>query len=86
MPKTLAAEALTTEAQLFFVPYFLPTDQELLARFDRQRRAINQEFAELCPDRALELTVMFPEGVLATAPRPFHISSERGNGIGLWFC
>lgn len=57
--------ALIPEAQVFFVPYLLPTDQDHLARFYKQSKAINSDFEGLYADKGLELLVMFPEGEVA---------------------
>lgn len=57
--------ALIPEAQVFFVPYLLPTDQDHLARFYKQSKAINSDFEGLYADKRLELLVMFPEGEVA---------------------
>ncbi|WP_136660043.1 TRAP transporter substrate-binding protein DctP [Nitratireductor sp. XY-223] len=57
--------ALIPEAQVFFVPYLLPTDQEHLGRFYKQSKAINEDFTALYADKGLELLVMFPEGEVA---------------------
>ena len=57
--------ALIPEAQVFFVPYLLPTDQAHLARFFEQSEAINGMFPELYAEQGLELLVMYPEGEVA---------------------
>ncbi len=57
--------ALIPEAQVFFVPYLLPTDQDHLARFYKQSKAINEDFKDLYAEQGLELLVMFPEGEVA---------------------
>ncbi len=57
--------SLIPEAQVFFVPYLLPTDQEHLARFYRNSEAINGMFKPLYADQGLELLNMFPEGEVA---------------------
>ncbi len=57
--------SLIPEAQVFFVPYLLPTDQEQLARFYRDSKAINEDFQGLYADQGLELLTMFPEGEVA---------------------
>ncbi|MBO6816584.1 MAG: TRAP transporter substrate-binding protein DctP [Rhizobiaceae bacterium] len=57
--------ALIPEAQVFFVPYLLPTDQAHLARFYKESKAINEDFEELYAKQGLELLVMFPEGEVA---------------------
>ena len=57
--------ALIPEAQVFFVPYLLPTDQAHLARFFKESKAINEDFQGLYANQGLELLVMFPEGEVA---------------------
>lgn len=54
--------ALIPEAQVFFVPYLLPEDQEQLFRFFRGSEAINTIFPELYAQQGLELLTMYPEG------------------------
>ncbi|WP_420403458.1 TRAP transporter substrate-binding protein DctP [Nisaea sp.] len=57
--------SLIPEAQVFFVPYLLPTDQEHLARFYKESEAINEDFQKLYAQQGLELLTMFPEGEVA---------------------
>ena len=57
--------ALIPEAQVFFVPYLLPTDQVHLGRFFRESKAINEDFEELYAAQGLELLKMYPEGEVA---------------------
>lgn len=57
--------SLIPEAQVFFVPYLLPTDQEHLGRFYKKSKAINQDFKRLYAEQGLELLNMFPEGEVA---------------------
>jgi tripartite ATP-independent transporter DctP family solute receptor len=57
--------SLIPEAQVFFVPYLLPTDQDQLARFYKNSKAINEMFPSLYAEQGLELLVMFPEGEVA---------------------
>jgi len=54
--------ALIPEAQVFFVPYLLPQDQDTLNAFFRNSKAINEMFPELYAEQGLELLKMFPEG------------------------
>ena len=54
--------ALIPEAQVFFVPYLLPQDEEQLARFFKNSKAINEMFPPLYEKQGLELLTMFPEG------------------------
>ena len=63
--------ALIPEAQVFFVPYLLPQDDEELFEFFRSSKAINEMFPELYAEQGLELLKMFPEGdVCMTTQEP----------------
>ena len=63
--------ALIPEAQVFFVPYLLPADQEQLFSFFRESKAIHELFPPLYADQGLELLTMFPEGeVMMTTTGP----------------
>ncbi|MEH6834115.1 MULTISPECIES: TRAP transporter substrate-binding protein DctP [Falsihalocynthiibacter] len=69
--------SLIPEAQVFFVPYLLPTDQEHLARFYRESEAINGMFKPLYADQGLELLNMFPEGEVAmTTKEPVNTCAD----------
>ena len=57
--------SLIPEAQVFFVPYLLPTDQAHLGRFYRESKAINSDFKRLYAQQGLELLKMYPEGEVA---------------------
>ncbi|AUH63217.1 TRAP transporter substrate-binding protein [Paracoccus zhejiangensis] len=54
--------ALIPEAQVFFVPYLLPADQDQLVSFFRNSKAIHELFPPLYAEQGLELLTMFPEG------------------------
>jgi TRAP-type C4-dicarboxylate transport system substrate-binding protein len=63
--------ALIPEAQVFFVPYLLPQEQETLFEFFRESKAINEMFPELYAEQGLELLTMYPEGeVCMTTQEP----------------
>lgn len=63
--------ALIPEAQVFFVPYLLPADQDHLVSFFRNSKAIHELFPPLYADQGLELLTMFPEGeVMMTTTKP----------------
>ena len=63
--------ALIPEAQVFFVPYLLPQDEEQLATFFQESKAINEMFPPLYEEQGLELLTMFPEGeVMMTTKEP----------------
>ncbi len=57
--------ALIPEAQVFFVPYLLPGDEEQLYEFFRTSKAVNEDFDALYAAQGLELLRMFPEGEVA---------------------
>lgn len=57
--------ALIPEAQVFFIPYILPKDQDHLAKFFKESKAINNDFKGLYANQGLELLKMFPEGEVA---------------------
>ncbi len=63
--------ALIPEAQVFFVPYLLPQDEEQLASFFKNSKAINEMFPPLYEEQGLKLLTMFPEGeVMMTTTEP----------------
>ncbi|RAI04445.1 C4-dicarboxylate ABC transporter [Acuticoccus sediminis] len=65
--------ALIPEAQVFFVPYLLPQDQDTLNEFFRSSVAINEMFPKLYAEQGLQLLTMFPEGeVCMTTQDPVH--------------
>lgn len=69
--------ALIPEAQVFFVPYLLPDDQEQLFSFFRNSEAINSIFPELYAEQGLELLTMYPEGeVMVTSSRPIESPAD----------
>lgn len=73
--------ALIPEAQVFFVPYLLPTDQAHLGRFYRESKAINEDFKELYAEQGLELLKMFPEGEVAMTTKEPVKSCEDLNEV-----
>ena len=54
--------ALIPEAQIFFIPYLLPTDMNTVVQFFRNSKAINEDFPKLYAAKGLELLKMYPEG------------------------
>ena len=69
--------ALIPEAQIFFIPYLLPTDQDTVLEFFDESQAINEMFPELYAEQGLELLKMYPEGeMVVTADEP--ISTPEG--------
>ncbi|MFC2991674.1 TRAP transporter substrate-binding protein [Halomonas tibetensis] len=75
--------ALIPEAQIFFVPYLLPTDEETVIEFFNTSVAINEMFPELYAEQGLELLKMYPEGeMIVTLDEPFTTPEElRGKNI-----
>jgi TRAP-type transport system periplasmic protein len=73
--------ALIPEAQVFFVPYLLPQDTDVLAEFFENSVAINEMFPELYADQGLELLVMYPEGEVAMTTKQPVSSPEDLNEV-----
>ncbi len=73
--------ALIPEAQVFFVPYLLPQDDEELFEFFRSSKAITEMFPELYAKQGLELLTMFPEGDVAITTREPVRSPEDFNEV-----
>lgn len=63
--------ALIPEAQIFFIPYLMPTDKEAVVKFFRTSKAINKDFVDLYADKGLTLLKMYPEGeMVVTVDEP----------------
>ncbi|MEX2475280.1 TRAP transporter substrate-binding protein DctP [Marinobacter sp.] len=76
--------SLIPEAQIFFIPYLLPTDMDTVVKFFNQSKAINEDFPELYSENGLELLKMYPEGEMvvtldekATSPEDFNNKKIR---------
>ncbi|WP_375056097.1 TRAP transporter substrate-binding protein DctP [Zobellella sp. DQSA1] len=54
--------SLIPEAQIFFIPYLMPTDMDTVITFFRNSEAINKDFPALYAEKGLELLKMYPEG------------------------
>lgn len=54
--------ALIPEAQIFFIPYLMPTDKDAVVEFFRTSKAINDDFEALYAEQGLSLLKMYPEG------------------------
>lgn len=70
--------ALIPEAQIFFIPYLLPTDMDTVVEFFNESKAINEMFPKMYAEHGLELLKMYPEGEMvvtldepATSPEEF---------------
>ncbi len=67
-------------AQIFFVPYLLPTDEQTVLEFFDESEAINEIFPELYAEHGLELLKMYPEGeMVVTADEPVTSPQEFDN-------
>ncbi|UUP18033.1 TRAP transporter substrate-binding protein DctP [Nitratireductor thuwali] len=73
--------SLIPEAQVFFVPYLLPQDEEDLFEFFRTSVAVNEMFPELYADQGLELLTMFPEGEVCMTTKEPVTSPEDLNEV-----
>ncbi|MDW7747046.1 TRAP transporter substrate-binding protein DctP [Halomonas sp.] len=63
--------SLIPEAQIFFIPYLMPTDMDHVLEFFDESKAINEMFPELYAEQGLELLKMYPEGeMVVTADEP----------------
>ncbi|MDX1817042.1 MAG: TRAP transporter substrate-binding protein DctP [Marinobacter sp.] len=63
--------ALIPEAQIFFIPYLMPTDMDSVVRFFKESKAINEMFPKLYAEHGLKLLQMYPEGeMVVTADEP----------------
>ncbi len=72
--------ALIPEAQIFFIPYLMPTDMDTAIEFFRESEAINQMFPKLYAKNGLELLKMYPEGeMVVTANEPITSPSDFNN-------
>ncbi|MDR5903737.1 TRAP transporter substrate-binding protein DctP [Franzmannia qiaohouensis] len=75
--------SLIPEAQIFFIPYLLPTDEETVIEFFNNSTAIHETFPELYAEQGLELLKMYPEGeMVVTLDEPFTSPDDlRGKNI-----
>ncbi|GGX84811.1 C4-dicarboxylate ABC transporter [Litchfieldella qijiaojingensis] len=72
--------ALIPAAQIFFIPYLMPTDTETVLEFFEESKAINEMFPELYAEHGLELLQMYPEGeMVVTADEPITAPSGFDN-------
>jgi TRAP-type C4-dicarboxylate transport system substrate-binding protein len=63
--------SLIPEAQIFFIPYLMPTDMDTVVKFFRESEAINEDFPKLYAEQNLELLQMYPEGeMVVTSNEP----------------
>ncbi|RBW51872.1 TRAP transporter substrate-binding protein DctP [Marinobacter sp. F3R11] len=72
--------ALIPEAQIFFIPYLMPTDINTVVKFFRESDAINKDFPKLYAEKGLELLQMYPEGeFVITLDEPITTPEELKN-------
>ncbi|MGS2745137.1 TRAP transporter substrate-binding protein [Halomonas sp. LS-001] len=72
--------SLIPEAQIFFVPYLLPTDEETVVKFFNESKAIHEMFPELYAEQGLELLKMYPEGeMVVTTDEPISSPEDMNN-------
>ncbi|MGB8712162.1 MAG: TRAP transporter substrate-binding protein DctP [Onishia taeanensis] len=72
--------SLIPEAQIFFIPYLMPTDMKDVLEFFDESKAINEMFPELYAEQGLELLQMYPEGeMVVTADEPIHTPEDFDN-------
>jgi len=72
--------SLIPEAQIFFIPYLMPTDMDLVLEFFDESKAINEMFPELYAEQGLELLKMYPEGeMVVTADEPITSPEDLEN-------
>lgn len=72
--------ALIPAAQIFFIPYLLPTDMETVLDFFDESVAINEMFPELYQEHGLKLLQMYPEGeMVVTADEPITSPEDFSN-------
>jgi TRAP-type C4-dicarboxylate transport system substrate-binding protein len=72
--------SLIPEAQIFFIPYLLPTDMDTVIEFFRESEAINKDFPKLYSEKGLELLKMYPEGeMVVTANEPITSPKDFNN-------
>jgi TRAP-type C4-dicarboxylate transport system substrate-binding protein len=72
--------SLIPEAQIFFIPYLMPTDMDTVIKFFRESEAINKMFPELYAKNGLELLQMYPEGeMVVTANEPITKPEDFNN-------
>jgi len=76
--------SLIPSAQIFFIPYLLPTDMDTVVEFFRESEAINQMFPKIYADNGLKLIQMYPEGEMVvttnepiTSPADFNDKKIR---------
>ncbi|MEI8595237.1 TRAP transporter substrate-binding protein [Photobacterium sp. Hal280] len=69
--------SLIPEAQIFFIPYLMPTDMKAVINFFKTSKAVNHNFPALYEEQGLELLKMYPEGeMVMTVDEPITSPAE----------
>ncbi|QUJ66440.1 TRAP transporter substrate-binding protein DctP [Photobacterium sp. GJ3] len=69
--------SLIPEAQIFFIPYLMPTDMKSVINFFKTSKAVNENFPALYEKQGLELLKMYPEGeMVMTVDEPITSPEE----------
>jgi len=72
--------ALIPSAQIFFIPYLMPTDMDTVLDFFDESEAINEMFPEIYAEHGLELLKMYPEGeMVVTTDEPVTSPEDFNN-------
>jgi len=72
--------SLIPSAQIFFIPYLLPTDMDHVLEFFDESKAINEMFPEIYAEHGLELLQMYPEGeMVVTSDEPITSPADFEN-------
>ncbi|TDO06719.1 TRAP transporter substrate-binding protein DctP [Halomonas ventosae] len=72
--------SLIPSAQIFFVPYLLPTDMQTVLEFFDESKAINEMFPKLYAEHGIELLKMYPEGeMVITTDEPIKTVEDFQN-------
>ncbi|MBB3190203.1 TRAP transporter substrate-binding protein DctP [Halomonas cerina] len=72
--------SLIPSAQIFFIPYLMPTDMEDVLEFFDESKAINEMFPEIYAEHGLKLLQMYPEGeMVVTADEPITSPADFDN-------
>ncbi|MDR5866395.1 TRAP transporter substrate-binding protein [Halomonas koreensis] len=72
--------SLIPAAQIFFIPYLMPTDMDTVLEFFDESKAINEMFPELYAQHGLKLLQMYPEGeMVVTADEPITAPADFDN-------
>ncbi|MEH6626528.1 MAG: TRAP transporter substrate-binding protein DctP [Motiliproteus sp.] len=73
--------AMIPEAEAFLVPYMLPTDPQVVHKFFKEGKAINEMFHGIYREHGLELLSVFPEGEQVVTTRKEFRNPAQLKGI-----